>query len=301
MQKFNMPASASRTLPRVFLMALMAALTLLAACSSLRLAYNNGDTLLYWWLDGYVDLNAEQKDWVKKDIDKLFQWHRKTQLEDYIQILQTGQRQLAGNPGVDDLLGDFTEIRKRTERLLQQAKPELADLARSLQPEQIATLEKKFASNLDDFRKKNMKGDREAQQQFRYKKAMEQFELWFGRFNAEQEAQIRKASDARPLDNTIWLAERQRRQRAIVELVRKVQQEKLGKEATMALIDKLISDSFKRLDQSEHKQFFDASERGTAEMIVTVIRIATPQQKAHAQQRMQGWISDFQALAKDAR
>ncbi|MET0264433.1 MAG: DUF6279 family lipoprotein [Duganella sp.] len=298
MQKSNMPSSATRTLRCLFLIAVMG---VLAACSSLRLAYNNGDTLLYWWLDGYVDLNAEQKSWVKRDIDKLFQWHRKTQLEDYIQVLQTGQRQLAGNPGVSDLLGDFDEIKQRTQRLLLQAKPELAELARSLQPDQIATLEKKFATNVEDFRKKNMKGDREAQQKFRYKKSMEQFELWFGKFTAEQEAQIRKASDARPLDNDIWLAERQRRQQAILTLVRKVQQEKLGKEATMALIDTLIKDSFNRLEHSEHKAFFDASEKATAELIVTVIRIATPQQKAHAQQRMQGWINDFQSLAKEAR
>ncbi len=295
MQKSNMPSSASPTLRRLVL---ITGIGMLAACSSLRLAYNNGDTLLYWWLDGYVDLNSDQKDWVKKDIDKLFQWHRKTQLEDYIQILQTGQRQLAGNPTSADLLGDFDEIKKRTQRLLLQAKPELADLARSLQPEQIDKLEKKFASNLDDFRKKNMKGDREDQQKFRYKKSMEQFELWFGRFSTEQEVQLRKASDARPLDNTIWLNERQRRQNAILTLVRKVQKDKLSKEATMALIDTLVKDSFNRLDNSEHKAFFDASEKGTAELILTAIRIATPQQKAHAQQRMQGWIGDFQSLAK---
>ena len=244
------------------------------------------------------DRNSDQKDWVKKDIDKLFQWHRKTQLEDYIQILQTGPRQLARNPTTADLLGDFDEIKKRTQRLLLQAKPELAELARSLQPDQIDKLEKKFASNLDDFRKKNMKGDREDQQKFRYKKSMEQFELWFGRFSTEQEVQLRKASDARPLDNTIWLNERQRRQNAILTLVRKVQKDKLSKEATMALIDALVKDSFNRLDNSEHKAFFDASEKGTAELILTAIRIATPQQKAHAQQRMQGWIGDFQSLAK---
>jgi len=59
-----------------------ALLLLLAACSSLRLAYNNGDTLLYWWLDAYVDFDSGQKGEVKQDIDDLFRWHRKTQLRD---------------------------------------------------------------------------------------------------------------------------------------------------------------------------------------------------------------------------
>ena len=298
MRKFNMPDIHSPALRRVFLIVLMA---VLAGCSSLRLAYNHGDTLLYWWLDAYVDLNSDQKVWVKKDIDDLFRWHRKTQLHDYTQILQTGQRQLAGNPTVADLANDYDEIKRRTQLLLFKALPELADLARSLQPEQIVALEKKFAANNVEFRKKNMKGDKEAQQKFRYKKSMEQFELWFGNFSAEQEAQIRRASDARPLDNDIWLDERMRRQKNILTLVQKVQREKLSKEATMALIHTLIKDSFERLEHSERKPFFDAYDESTMQFILTVIKIATPAQKAHAHKRMQGWIDDFNSLAAEPR
>jgi hypothetical protein len=35
------------------------------------------------------------------------------------------------------------------------------------------------------------------------------------------------------------------------------------------------------------------------QLILTVNRIATPQQKAHAHKRMQGWIDDFNILAAD--
>jgi hypothetical protein len=293
-----MPPSARRTLQGLFLIAIM---TVLAACSSLRLAYNNGDTLLYWWIDGYVDLTSDQKSVVKEDIDKLFHWHRKTQLNDYAQILQTAQRQLAAGVTQADLQTDFDEIKKRTEALLLKATPELAELARSLQPDQIATLERKFAANNAEFRKKNMRGDREAQQTFRYKKSMEQFELWFGSFSSEQEAQIRKASDARPLDNNIWLDERMRRQNNILAAVRRVQSEKLGKEATQTLIQGLIKDGFQRLETSERKAFFDSYEEANLKLVLTVIQLATPAQKAHAQRRMQGWIDDFRSLAADQR
>ena len=40
----------------------LALLVLVTACSSLKLAYNNGDTLLYWWLDNYVDFTDERFD-----------------------------------------------------------------------------------------------------------------------------------------------------------------------------------------------------------------------------------------------
>lgn len=298
MQKSNMPPHGRRTLYGLFLIVLM---TVLAGCSSLKLAYNNGDTLLYWWLNGYVDLTSEQKDTVKDDIDRLFQWHRKTQLQDYIQILQTAQRQLTAGPTQADLQNDYDDIKKRTEALLLKATPELAELTRSLQPEQIATLERKFAANNSEFRKKNMRGDKEAQQRYRFKKSMEQFELWFGSFTDEQEAQIRKASDARPLNNEIWLDERTRRQNNILALARKVQSEKLSKEATQAEIQKLVKDGFRRLDNSDRKAFFDAAEEANIQLVLTVINLATPVQKAHAQKRMQGWIDDFRTLSGEQR
>lgn len=297
MKKFNTQAPGSFSLNRLTYVVLALMLVVVAGCSSLRLAYNNGDTVLYWWLNAYVDLDRDQKGWVREDIDKLFDWHRKTQLKDYVEILRKGQKQVQGNPTQADLMADYSEIKSRTQSLLLKAAPDLADLARSLKPEQIAQMEKKFKSNNDDYRKKFLTGDQEKRQQLRYKKSMEQFELWFGSFSSEQEALIRKASDARPLDNEIWLDERSRRQRNVLSLVQKVQNEKLGKEATVALINTLIKDSFERLEHSDRKPFFDAFESSTAQMILTVIKIATPAQKAHAVKRMQGWIDDFNSLA----
>ncbi|MDN2673266.1 DUF6279 family lipoprotein [Janthinobacterium sp. SUN026] len=301
MKKFNTQAPSSTSSSRLMYALLAILLVVMAGCSGLRLAYNNGDTVLYWWLNAYVDLDRDQKGWVRDDIDKLFDWHRKTQLKDYVEILRTGQKQLQGNATQADLLADYSEIKQRTQALLLKAAPELADLARSLKPEQIAQMEKKFKSNNEDYRKKYLSGDHEKRQKLRYKKAMEQFELWFGSFSSEQEALIRKASDARPLNNEIWLDERMRRQQNVLSLVKKVHQEKLGKEATVTLINTLIKDSFERLEHSERKAFFDAYESSTAQMVMTVIKIATPTQKAHAVKRMQGWIDDFNSLATQAK
>jgi hypothetical protein len=298
MEKFSTPDSLILR-ARVLFLALI--LALVAGCSTVRLTYNHGDTVLYWWLNAYVDLDSDQSDWVKKDIDKLFQWHRKTQLRDYAGLLANWQRQLAGNPTQADLLADYRDVKARTELLAFKALPDMADLARSIKPEQIAQMEKKFKSNNDDFRKKFMSGDLEKQHRVRFKKAMDQLELWFGRFNSEQEAILRRASDSRPLDNDVWLQERMLRQQKILTLLRRVQAEKLNKEQTMAAIHTLLRDFFDRMEAPERKAFFDAYADSTSKFILTAIRIATPAQKANAQKRMQGWIDDFNMLAADAQ
>lgn len=296
MEKFN---THDRLAQRFRLVCLIVIITVAAGCSSVRFAYNNGDTLLYFWLNAYLDLDSDQGGFVRKDIDQLFQWHRQTQLRDYAQLLATGQRQLAGNMTEAELQAGFREIMARSELLALKALPELADLARTVRPEQIAQMEKKFNSNNEDYRKKFLRGGREKRQKLRFKKVMQQFELWFGNFSRDQEALLRKASDMRPLANEIWLDERMRRQKKILSVLRKVQQEQLGKEATMALIDGLIRDIFDRFEAPERKAFFDGYISGTLQMILTGIKIATPQQKEHAHKRMQGWIDDFNRLAAE--
>jgi hypothetical protein len=298
MKKFNTPETLYQRARMLFLIALMA---LAAGCSTIRFTYDHGDTVLYWWLNAYIDIDSDQSDWVKQDIDNLFQWHRKTQLKDYAGLLANFQRQLAGNPSQADLMADYRDVKARGELLAFKALPEMADLARSIKPDQVAQLEKKFRKNNDDFRKKFMSGDADNQRKVRFKKSMEQFELWFGRFSSEQEALLRKASDARPLDNDVWLEERMLRQKKILAALQRVQQEKLGKEQTIALIHNLLRDLFGRFEAPDRKAFFDSYIDSTSKYILTAIRITTPAQKAHAQKRMQGWIEDFNTLAADSK
>ena len=286
---------------RFRLLCVIAVMVVATACSSVKFAYNQGDTLLYWWVNAYLDLDSEQSGLVKEDIDQLFNWHRKTQLKDYSQLLATAQRKLAsGNVTMADLKTDYKDIRARTEVLAYKALPDLTELALSIKPAQLAKMEEKFAKNNETYRKKFIRIDKDKQQKLRYKKSMEQFELWFGNFSNEQEAILRQASDARPLNNEIWLEERMIRQKKIIAALREIQQKKLGKEATSALLNNLIKDIFARMDGGERKPFYDAYLESSMQMVLTAIRISTPAQKAHAQKRMQGWIDDFKVLSAES-
>src|SRR6218665_176413 len=62
------------------LLALLAGISLLTACSRLDLAYRNLDWLLAWRIDSYLDLDAEQKAWLKPRISQHLAWHCSTQL-----------------------------------------------------------------------------------------------------------------------------------------------------------------------------------------------------------------------------
>ncbi len=122
----------------LFAIALMA---LAAGCSTIRFSYNQGDTLLYWWMNSYVDFEGQQADIAKRDINDLFQWHRQTQLRDYAALLGNFKQKLAGNPSQADLLQAYREIRVRGERLSQRAVPELIEDPDLKDPEDAEELE----------------------------------------------------------------------------------------------------------------------------------------------------------------
>lgn len=271
---------------------------LLVGCSALRLGYANGQSVVYWWLDSYVDFDHDQKTWVKNHIKNLFVWHRKTQLRDYAQLLTHAQQRLQHKLTPADVQAGYTVIKQRAMLVVEHALPELADLALSLKPAQIAHIERKFASNNDRYRKDYLQGDIDNRQSFRFKQVMKQAEYWFGNFNAQQEAHIRAVSDARPLNNEWWLAERERRQQAIIQILSRIQAEKPSHDAAIAMLREQLPALFDIMTYNEHKEFFDASRDGMFQMIATIANIATPAQREHAQRRLQKLIEDCNAMAE---
>jgi hypothetical protein len=271
---------------------------LLAGCSMARLGYNNAETVSYFWLNSYIGFDADQKPWVKKEIAGLVAWHRRTQLQEYAQLLAEAQQRVYKPVTEAELAGDYEKIRGLIAVMIDRATPVLADLALALRPEQIASIEQKLASNNESFRKDHMRGDIGARQRSRFKRTMKQAEHWFGRFSDEQEDQIRRLSDARPLDNELVLADRMQRQAEMIELLRRVEAEKPSREATIALIRQYVAGAMDHYGHPEYKAYFEKYRASQTRMIAAIINGATAEQKEHFVQALQGWIEDFQVLSR---
>jgi len=289
-----------RRASRWVLLALLA--LLLAACSLGRFGYNNGDTLIYWWLNGYVDFDSSERPWVQQRIATLMAWHRHSQLKTYIPVLVAAQHRLEHDVTKAEVLADYQDVAQLIDRIFEQAAPDLADLAISMNADNMAQLKKKFEENDEKFRKDYLKGDHEERQEHRYKLVMEWAEYWFGDFSAEQEAAIRHASDARPLNNEMWVADRVQRQQALIALLIRIHQEKLTHDAATVLIKDFMENNYlvRTGAAPEMKAFFDASKDAVAQLSVFIINLATPKQRQHAKDKLQQWIDDLNVLALQA-
>jgi hypothetical protein len=126
---------------------------------------------------------------------------------------------------------------------------------------------------------------------------MKQAEYWYGDFSVEQEAQIRAASDARPLNNELWAAERMLRQQELLRILRKIQTERPSRDAVSGMLRKYIERSFENFSYAENKEFFDKTRSSASNMVAVIANVATPAQRAHAVKRLQTWIDDSKVLA----
>ena len=277
-------------------------LLLLASCSLGRVGYNNGDTIVYWWLNGYVDLDTSQRPWVRQRIDTLLAWHRRTQLKTYIPIFATAKQQLESNVTKADVMVVYDGITKAIDRTVEQAAPDLADLAIAMNADNMAALKEKFDATNRKFSRDYLDGDREERQEHRYKMVMEWAEYWFGDFSDEQEAAIRRASDARPLNNEFWVQDRKERQQALFALLDHIHRDKLSHEAATVLIKTYIANNFLARSEAtpEMQSFFAASKEGLAQLTVTIVNLTTPKQRAHAKEKLQQWMDDFTTLSNES-
>jgi hypothetical protein len=270
----------------------------LCGCSMARLGYNNGETVSYFWLNSYIGFDADQKPWVKKELAGLFAWHRRTQLPEYLPLLAQAKKRVQKPVTEAELARDYEEIRRRILVITDRAAPAAADLALALRPEQIASIEKKFAETNEKFRKEHLRGDLAQRQRDRYKRSMKQAEIWFGNFSSEQERQIRQLSDARPLDDELVLADRMQRQAEMIRMLQRIEAEKPTREAAVAMIRQYVSGAMDHYNHPEYQNYFEKYRATQMRLVAGIINLGTPAQKQHFELAVQGWIDDFDTLSR---
>ncbi len=272
---------------------------LLAACSAgVRLGYNNADTLLVYTIDGYVGLTAEQEQLVKERAGTLITWHRATQLRDYAQLIEATRRQLDGQVTATDVLAFNQAINARLAALGERAAPDLAQLALTLTPEQIARMQRKLASDTVKARRELVQFAGKETLDDRVRKYAERADFWFGSLTREQLELVRASLAKRPDSAAWWIEERERRQRDLVSILQRIQAERPGEEVAAVWLRayfaqlQLPGDAERRARVMEFRAV-------NAELIAQLVNAATPEQKARLSGKLASYAQDFVSLASE--
>lgn len=270
-----------------------AVLLLVGGCSMFKLAYNNVDIAINWTLDGYFDLHGEQHTLLKTRLEKLQTWHRNEELPAYVEGLKAIQTRARQPFQRDDIVWTMNTTKKYYERLIREAAPGAADLLVTITPEQIRTLEKKYAKDAKKFAKEHkVNGTPDEQRQARVKKIVEMLEDWVGHLSKEQEAPLRQSIESWPLNYALLQEDRQRRQREFVAL--------LEKNSDAKLLAAQLAEWMIHYDEGRLPEYAAHGKQMTENFIQLILqtdRLITAKQRAHLIGKLQNYIDDFNALS----
>ena len=199
---------------------LLALALLLSACSTVKIAYNQAPELLYWYFDAYADFSDAQSPQVKGDLNRLHDWHRHTQLPDYVVLLQGAQRQVRADISPPQACEVYADVRRKLLAVYQHAEPSVAVLAASLDAAQLQHMERRFAKGNAEFRADFVDGTPDAMRKRRLKKAVSRAEMLYGRLDDRQMAMLSRVIGQSGFDAARSYAERLRRQRDALDTFR---------------------------------------------------------------------------------
>ena len=269
----------------------------LSACSAVKFAYNNLDTVLLYWLDHYVDLTNEQEVWAKERIAASLQWHRQTQLPLYADMLAQQQERLTNRAYTQaDALALSNTLRVHSATLLNYLVPDLVALATRLQPKQIQHLEERFKIDNKKFQKEYLSGEVNGLKN-QAKKTISRIEWLFDNVDSEQAKQIELAVTQAQINQVAILAERIARQQTTLLLLRQAVYDKAPKERLERdLRESFLAMTALSLDAQRRLQLLENQQKST-QLTANTLKLLNPAQRQSGVTQLQEWEKDLRELA----
>lgn len=266
-----------------------------AGCSALRLAYNQADTLIYWWLDDYVDFTSAQAPAARDAIAQWLDWHRRTQLPDYSAQLDRVAAELQQDITPAQACRWFEQVRERVDLAAQQALPGFAALAVGFDARQLDSIAAQQAEVAAKDREDFTQGDATERLAASVQRTVKRFEQLYGRLDAPQREVLAQGVAASPFDPERWLTERERRQRELMAVLRRVAGQPPAEAAALL---RTHWQETQRSPDPAYRRYAERLEPYNCEFVARLHNATAPAQRKVAQGRLQGWQADLRRLVQ---
>jgi hypothetical protein len=291
---------------RLRIIAVALAALALAGCSMVRLAYSQAPNLTHWWADGYADFNTEQSQQFKQALDGWFDWHRRTQMPVYADLLAKGQREVMGSMTRESMCAWRDEVQRRLEPVVDHVAPKLAAIALTLTPDQLKHMEQRLAKNGADLKRDFAQDDRNERRKASFKRTLERYENLYGRLDEAQRERLAQLLQESPFDADKWLAEREKRSRDTISALSGLVAASKTQDAANAQVQavgvvKAIAWRALNSPRSDYAAYQQRLSSENCALAATLHNLTTPAQRQHARNKLRSWESDVRTiLASDS-
>ncbi len=281
--------------------ALLLSLTLtLCGCGMVvKLGYNQGSSIAFRWLDGYVDFDDAQSLHVRAALDEWFSWHRRTQLPDYAELIARAEIEVLGDATPKRMCVWAAEIRSRIDAGLEHAEPALADFVVTMTPQQIANVEKKYAERNESWRDDFLQRDPAKRREAAVRREIERAEQFYGTLDAAQREMVGRWVAGSPLDADLYYAERLRRQQDALSLLRRLAASRPERTDAEAEIHAYMQ-RLNRSPRYDHRRNAEALLDYNCAFAAALHNVTSGEQRRAAATKLRDYETDLRALVAEA-
>lgn len=174
---------------------LIMASCMVASCGT-KLGYNLIDRMILWRVDGYLDLDREQKSLLKEQVQGLHDWHRNEVLPQHIAQLRALSAAIESDRLDQPLVSRTTdELIKIWQAAMQRLSPIAVDVLIDLRPEQVERLIDKLREDIEDDQQTLADKTPEERIEQRAENLEDFFDKWWGSLRPEQTLRIQQTAE----------------------------------------------------------------------------------------------------------
>ncbi|MFN3985040.1 MAG: DUF6279 family lipoprotein [Rhodocyclaceae bacterium] len=266
---------------------------LMAGCG-VRLAYNQIDRLVPWYVSDYVTLDRAQRRLLDERLSEHVAWHCATQLPAYTATLARARADLdAGGDPIDVATTLIDEAEAHWQALLDAITPDLVALLASLEPAQIDQLREAFETSNEALRSDLLAPTESSRVRARSDRLEKRLRRWIGPLDAPQRARVRDWATRTDTNTAAWIAQREAWQTALLDVLT---QPRSDPEHFRSQLTGLIR-SPEQVRTPAQREALQRNREATLGLLGELLDSASPRQRQRLDQALADLGRDFDQLA----
>ena len=263
-----------------------------------RMIYPHLEWLVPWYVSDYISLDQSQKNMLQNRLLKQLDWHCRTQLPMYAEVL----RSIAKDFADPQLSVDYSKIQAYNSRLMKlwkelmkQIGPDIVDILATATDEQINELFDNLAKQNQEFQEKYVDPSPSKLIDDRRKRMIKRIKYWISDLTPDQKALVSDWSAQLIPIAEDWLLHRE-----YVQLeARKLLGQRNEPEFRAALLDLIVNSE--SLQTTAYQKKIDANIDTSIKYVIQMNQTLSRRQRSYLLNRIESLATDFDKLSCDPK
>lgn len=261
----------------------------LGGCSSITFIYNQFDNLFPWYLESYVDLDRDQKQYLDELLTPFFQWHRVEEMPKYAQIIGSLESAIDNEIDIESIALITDNVEESWFRLEDRMIVWIIPLARELSDEQIAKFIQVLRTKTTKSEKKLLLRNDQVYQSDSYKSIRKNLRRFMGSLTKDQLDLVKITSKEMKRTD----GERIQSRKVFIEKLNLILQKEQGWEERLEKIthsDELVAENY--------QSTYDFNTVLIQQLLVAILNSRNDKQDKKLRTQLSRYKSDINSLNK---